>query len=324
MKESHYKAIIVIVSSSLFGLVTLFGFTTVVSFQQQSLRSSNKGQRLIYDEENLVKARAFDPWPVDRPLPCPSQWQIQSSEPKWRGFLFLRPFKCASSTTQSVNFRIARNEAKRQGKASPFCSVSAGHGPLPYPASDTFGDRQRDASVLWSIIRDPTARAISHFFYVGVRKGWYKPNGEDLREDLFDDEFPNRPNNYYIQALSLDHFHHGDDPIDFANQILQDYDFIGVTERLDESLVAFKMLLDIPMADILHLDSKKSGEYKLSTDPPGCSLVPKAYVTPDMQEVLDSPEWHESIKHDVLLHKAANRSLSSKPSLRIYSYSIDL
>jgi hypothetical protein len=256
-----------------------------------------------------VKARAFDPWPVDRPLPCPSQWQIQSSEPKWRGFLFLRPFKCASSTTQSVNFRIARNEAKRQGKASPFCSVSAGHGPLPYPASDTFGDRQRDASVLWSIIRDPTARAISHFFYVGVRKGWYKPNGEDLREDLFDDEFPNRPNNYYIQALSLDHFHHGDDPIDFANQILQDYDFIGVTERLDESLVAFKMLLDIPMADILHLDSKKSGEYKLSTDPLGCSLVPKAYVTPDMQEVLDSPEWHESIKHDVLLHKAANRSL---------------
>lgn len=294
------------VSSSLLGLVTLYGFMTLVGVQH-NLRSSNKGQRLVYDEDSLVKARAFDPWPADRPLPCPPQWQIKSSEVKHRGFLFLRPFKSASSTLQSINFRIARNEAKRQGKHSPFCSVSAGHGPLPYPAADTFGDRHPEASVLWSVIRDPTARAISHFFYDGVRHGWYEPNAEDLTEDLFNDEFPNRPNNYYIRALSLDYFHHHSDPIDFANQILHDYNFIGVAERLDESMVAFQMLLNIPLGDILHLDSKVSGGYKFSDEK--CTLLPQTFITPDMQQVLDSPEWHESIKHDVLLHEAVNRSL---------------
>jgi len=217
----------------------------------------------------------------------------------------LRPFKCASSTTQSVNFRIARNEAKRQGIKSPFCSVSAGHGPAPYPAADTFGDRRPEESVLWSVIRDPTARAVSHFFYHGK----YKANAKGLREDLFNDEYPNRPYNYYIRALSLDYFHHDSDPIDFANQIIQDYDFIGVTERIDESLVAFQMLLNIPLADILHLDSKVSGKYKASYDQNECELLPEAIISPEMQEVLESPEWYETIKYDVLLHEAVSRSL---------------
>jgi hypothetical protein len=264
----------------------------------------------VYNEDNsIVKARAFDSWPDDRPLPCRQQWEIRSSEPKRRGFLFLRPFKCASSTTQSVNFRIARNEAKRRDKRSPFCKVSAGHGPQPYPAADTFGDRHPEASFLWSVIRHPTSRAVSHFFYDGVRHGWYKANAEDLKEDLFNDEYPNLPHNYYVRVLSLDYFQEDSDPVKFANQIIKDYDFIGVTERLDESLVVLKMLLNIPLADILHFDSKKSGEYKLTTDPLGCALIPKTIITPGMQEVLDSPEWNEYIKYDVLLHEAANRSL---------------
>ena len=304
MTVSLYKAIIVLISS-LFGLVTL-----VSTNRQDWLRSSNKGEQLVYNEDSsLVKARAFDSWPADRPLPCPPQLEIHPNEPKRRGFLFLRPFKCASSTTQSVNFRIARNEARRQHKRSPFCRVSAGHGPQPYPAADTFGDRRPEASVLWSVIRDPTARAVSHFFYVGVRHGYYKPNAEDLKDDLFNDEPPNRPHNYYVRILSLEYFEDNSDPIEFSNQILQDYDFIGVAERLDESLVALKMLLNIPMADILHLDSKVSGGYKLQRDPLGCDWLQQTFVTPEMQEVLDSPEWHESIKYDVLLYEAVNRSL---------------
>jgi hypothetical protein len=139
--------------------------------------------------------------------------------------------------------------------------------------------------------------------------GWYKANAKDLKKDLFNDKYPNRPKNYYIRALSLEYFHHDSDPIDFANQILQDYDFIGVTERLEESLVAFKMLLNIPMADILHLNSKVSGGYIDSSDPFKCELLPETVITPEMQEVLDSPKWRESIKHDVLLHEAVNRSL---------------
>ena len=303
MTVSHYKAIILLTS-------ILLGLTLVITTRQRGLRSSSRREQLVHKTyRSPVKARAFDSWPADRPLPCPPQWEIHSSEEKRRGFLFLRPFKCASSTTQSVNFRIARNEARRQRKPSPFCRVSAGHGPQPYPAADTFGDRRPEASVLWSVIREPTARAVSHFFYAGVRHGKYKANAEGLREDLFNDEEPNRPHNYYVRVLSLEHFHDDSDPIEFANQIMQDYDFIGDAERLDESLVVLKMLLNIPMADILHLDSKVSGGYKLTTDPLGCDWLQHTFISPEMQEVLDSPEWHESIKYDVLLHEAVNRSL---------------
>ena len=38
-----------------------------------------------------------------------------------------------------------------------------------------------------------------------------------------------------------------------AQSIIDDYDFVAVTERLDESLVVLQMLLDLPLGDILYL-----------------------------------------------------------------------
>jgi hypothetical protein len=42
------------------------------------------------------------------------------------------------------------------------------------------------------------------------------------------------------------------------NQILSDYDFIGITERMAESAVALMMLLGVNMGDILYLSAKGS------------------------------------------------------------------
>jgi hypothetical protein len=36
-----------------------------------------------------------------------------------------------------------------------------------------------------------------------------------------------------------------------ANQILKDYNFIGITERMDESVVALSMLNGLALADVL-------------------------------------------------------------------------
>ena len=46
------------------------------------------------------------------------------------------------------------------------------------------------------------------------------------------------------------------DAVDELNFVLQEYDFIGVTERLDESLVVLMLLLRLPMADVLYYTSK--------------------------------------------------------------------
>ena len=51
--------------------------------------------------------------------------------------------------------------------------------------------------------------------------------------------------------------------IDAANQILLDYDFIGATERMDESIVVLKMLmlLGVPLGDALYLAAKNMGRF---------------------------------------------------------------
>lgn len=38
-----------------------------------------------------------------------------------------------------------------------------------------------------------------------------------------------------------------------VNSILRDYDFIGVTERMDESAVALQMLLGLKTSDVMYL-----------------------------------------------------------------------
>ena len=45
------------------------------------------------------------------------------------------------------------------------------------------------------------------------------------------------------------------------DKILDNYDFIGVTDRFDESLVVLQLLLGLETSDILYLSSKKSGNY---------------------------------------------------------------
>jgi hypothetical protein len=40
------------------------------------------------------------------------------------------------------------------------------------------------------------------------------------------------------------------------------YDFIAITERMDESAVELQMLLGLPLADVLYLNAKTSGGYE--------------------------------------------------------------
>ena len=45
------------------------------------------------------------------------------------------------------------------------------------------------------------------------------------------------------------------------NEILAEYDYIGITERMEESAVALAMLLDLPLGDVLYLNAKQNGGY---------------------------------------------------------------
>jgi hypothetical protein len=116
---------------------------------------------------------------------------------------------------------------------------------------------------------------------------------------------------YYIESLSTDRYRRsqGDDPVAFANGILDEYNFIGITERMDESAVVLMMLLDLNMSDILFLSAKGKGGYDDAGHAGKCTFIWKGFVTPAMQEFFESNEWQARVKADMALYQAANRSL---------------
>ena len=67
-------------------------------------------------------------------------------------------------------------------------------------------------------------------------------------------------------------------------RVLSEFDFIGILERLDESLVLLQLLLGLQVRDVLYLNAKQSGGY----DPQhNCSVIPKTIMPSDVKEYLN-------------------------------------
>jgi Sulfotransferase family len=152
-----------------------------------------------------------------------------------------------------------------------------------------YDQRHKSRSVLWTVVRDPTDRAVSEFFHFHVsRRG---RNGTD--DAAFRDYVRGRRTrfrNFQVAYLalrkvpvpvpvpaardrngtSIDASDDGIPPVahrsttspvsqpadvsvDTIRSILRDYDFVGVSERMDESLVALQLLLGLEASDILHM-----------------------------------------------------------------------
>ena len=209
----------------------------------------------------IVQPRAFDPWPIDDvPLPCfppdgimtTQKIKVPHNASVSQGFFFLKTYKTASSTSAGVNLRIARNVAARLAtsnnnstnatlsfQTSPpfaYCKARFDHGqPWHKHGATLFGNTTRGSGqrFLWAILRHPTRRAVSQFFHFKVSRQGVVPTDDNFYRAMQQDK-----KNYYIRSLSLTPFSNTNSKQDngfaAANQILQDYDFVGVTERIDE------------------------------------------------------------------------------------------
>jgi Galactose-3-O-sulfotransferase len=261
-----------------------------------------------------VVARAFKPWPADTPLPCyPAEKEWESMDiqfsPANEGFLYLKPYKTGSSTTSGVNLRIARNVARRQQGDIKICKTRFDHGPDFTPGTTLFKHRDPSKSFLWTILREPTSRAVSQFFHFEVSRKKLEPSDRNFKAIL---RRKNPLQDYYHRALypRSKFSREENDPVAAANVILNRYNFIGITERLDESLVVLMMQLDLKIADILYLSAKGRGGYDDAGGKSNeCTYIWPSFVSPGMREYFDSDEWKDNIKYDMLLYQAVNRSL---------------
>lgn len=261
---------------------------------------------------NGVIARAYEAW--SGPLPCFAPDDIKQyrkpSTPSnvHRGFMFMKLMKTGGSTAAGINIRImkhAAQEVQRQKQTKfQFCQGRFEHA----WGYDMLAGRPRNsASFAWTTVRDPTERAISQFFHFEVSRKKTAPDDYPFQRYLWSES--QILSNYYLQVLNTEKalIYDTDAPA-LINKIMHEYDFIGVTERMDESAVALMMLLNVKMGSVLFLNAKGNGGY----DDGGvgeCVYIEPSHVSKGMLNFFEETRWKKYIKWDKLLYQAANRSL---------------
>lgn len=94
------------------------------------------------------------------------------------------------------------------------------------------------------------------------------------------------------------------------DDILSDYNFVGILERIDESLVVLQMLLNLTTKEILYTRTRTSGAFSNGWTGRPCLWVIQSFLTPGMEDFFNSPIWGRHIvKDDLRLYSAINASL---------------
>ena len=248
-----------------------------------------------------------------------------------RGFLYVKARKAGSSTVAGVALRIARSIAQKRHLSTPVCQVRYNH---PMASKLKYKDRIKAESFLWSILREPTRRFVSEFFHFGFSRNFIQPTVSNIRKYML--ETKPSIHNYYLRWLAVDKPF--DYPIDFPNiprfitSIISEYDFLGISERLDESLVALQMILNLTTSDILYLSSKVNGGWDDGIYRNQCYYIFPSYISDGMKNYFqNSEEWYNFSVGDDLLYRAVNASLEKTiaylgndfaKNLRIYRWAL--
>lgn len=243
------------------------------------------------------------------------KWQHQIRQkqliPTTKGILFNRIMKSASSTSAGLVLRMAIKYGKQTYPESPANTACQFRAVYHKSSTDLgYGKRDPTQSFLLTFLRDPVKRATSQFFHFAVSRNHYQPNDENFKLYLQ----RNISSNYYTRTLKLDSPHvymnnHNATKlkeISFktVQSILDGYDFVGVQEFMDESLVVLKMILGLDLTDILYVSSKSQGSFDDL-----CSYIVPTFVSPGMKEYFNSSVFQERFSVDQILYTAAVRSL---------------
>lgn len=244
--------------------------------------------------EKTINVKAYEVWDRNVPFPC-----VSENRPYTEGIFYIKVPKTASSTLARITTRFSAREAKRQGfDYGVFCKT---YNPMKHSSASSLkvADRDKSKSFLWTVLREPNNRAISHY---GMRLTFGKVKSTDgnFISDL-------KKNNAFRSNTQLEFVapSMNENLVDTIQNVLEEYNFIGVYERLDESLVVLSMIMGMDINDVLN-------SYRPSTNTRCGSLVenPK-WLTQGMSEYLESDEWKEKQSGDFMLYRAANEALDA-------------
>lgn len=271
-----------------------------------------------------LRPKVFKLFPYE--IPCVSDNNTKSFD---TGLIYIKIQKCSSTTVASI-FRKLMTKIGKTKQIPIKCKSHTKHGfawTLP-----SLKKRDKQHSFLFTFVREPTSRSVSDFFYHGISKsGNCENNLQDFKkfQDHITMNFPGY-GGYMLPYLFLDEqfvppldekylFWNPDEPNIVQNHellekrveyILDSYDFIGLTERFDESLVALSLILNIEIWDILHRQElRSSGSWDFDSNHNKCFHMHKSDPADDIKSYLASAEWNARMAGDKLLYKSVNASL---------------
>mmetsp|Transcript_26765 Transcript_26765/g.31137 ORF Transcript_26765/g.31137 Transcript_26765/m.31137 type:complete len:303 (+) Transcript_26765:379-1287(+) len=258
-------------------------------------------------------------------LDSPSyDWCAEAGNKK--GIIYSKMPKAASSTIAGIVTRIRLAYEKQSGKT---CSSHTTHLPI-FEVAKRYPTRDRGNTFFFSSVRDPASRAISRIYYdrhfalrsperfvevlktytnseYGVvsrgRGGFQVPYlalTTPKKDSFWNETHPN-------QVMDPASIH------EVVGNIIQDYDFVVLTKRLDESLVILQLLLGMETKDILYNSSKEGGMFhmKHKKGKPRCFKTIKhpEKLWDEVEDHLKSAQWYSQSYGDYVLVEAVNQSI---------------
>ena len=244
-------------------------------------------------------------------------------QPTNAGILMIKIDKAGSSTLSGVAARVARalapSNTSKAAMALPIsqrvCRCRISHG-WSLQMESLSRDLIRDKSFLFTMVRDPRRRAISEFFHFKVGLGGVDATDENIIQHLkgvrnfqlglmVDKDERDRTKTLRTQV----------DAAVTVERVLESFDFVGVLERLDETLVLLQLILGLDTSDVLYTSAKRHGSYVFVKSRANefhgeCKLIPSGFVASTaVDEYFSRREWNEQNVGDLTLYGAANRSI---------------
>jgi hypothetical protein len=259
-----------------------------------------KRKSLLLDSKSVqpIPSRIWPIW--EGPFPCfpGKSTQLFQEKPSSTGLIYLQSNVVEESPLLAG---IALRISHRRARDEPFnaCKLQFGH--------QWNSQRNEHQSFAFAFVGDPAQRATTSF---------YRHMISELRNEPRDLLFQSYcrgigAGDFFLYNVAARQWNvtAGDKEEDVVDKILSSIDFVGVEERLDESLVVLKLLLGLDLKDILYIFNHVQTGYFLGKKGKCYYSIPP-YVSPSMKQWFENaPLWRKRVSGEELLHKAAMNSL---------------
>ena len=289
-----------------------------------TMKQSNKVDSTMNSNNNKMSAKEFLKFKIEpkqfeiynHPFPCIRTSKSNNDEDA-TGFQYIKVYKTASSTVA----HIVKYIANKRGSCTEHSNHAAAH---EFPSLSTRKTND-PKSFLFTFVREPTKRGISDFFFTRVSQMGREVNVTNFKEGCCRPKLKlNGLAGFQLAYISTEErmpqstFWNSTDPTmiqhpnllkDRVNNVFHSYDFIGVSDRLNESLVALSFILHLKLTEIIHVNYRTSGSFM----PEGktCIKLAKSVLTPDIEKYLETDEWKAITAGDKLLFNTANEALDN-------------